>query len=269
MADQRELLRGEVEPVEEADGWRRGVSSISGTLVVPGDGGQHVGLEVGLVLPHPTDDRRVGQLDAGGALDVLEDPLEGEVVGAGLDPLRLQDLPSRPHDQGPQLVAAQPRLALSVNGPTGAGTARRPVPLHAMGPSWGRGAGVSNECRHAAVHPIVPIGRAVDRARQVTPGPELQLLLRIAGCGRYGSAGGGSRACVALAARRGGPDDPPPVPRVQRGTRRRTGRPVVRPACPPGAAVRRTVAACRRGIGSSPWTSVCNSCSTGRRSTTS
>ena len=97
-----------------------------------GDGHQHVGLEVGLVLPHPPDDRGIGEPQPGLLLHPFEDSLEGEVAGARLEALLVEDVPTRFQQGGAQLFPPLVRLGdfTHIGGPGDPGVGRPPCCLH-------------------------------------------------------------------------------------------------------------------------------------------
>jgi hypothetical protein len=70
---------------DRSDGHDRPIDLV--LVLVPGDGHQHLGLELGLVLPHPADHRSVGEPDAGVLLHPVENPLDGQHLGAGPEAL--------------------------------------------------------------------------------------------------------------------------------------------------------------------------------------
>ena len=61
--------------------------------------GQHIGLVLGLVLPHPSDDRGVGEPDPGAGLDPIEGTFERQVGRPDTEPLLGQDAAAGLHQE--------------------------------------------------------------------------------------------------------------------------------------------------------------------------
>ena len=120
------------------------VYSNSVAAVVGGDGDQDVGLVVGLVVPDPPDDGGVGQPEAGLLLHPVEDPFEGEGLGAGPQALLLQDGAPGVEQEDPELLfgsvcageraAISPTLGAGRPGLPGSSPSYRPLPPEPQNP---------------------------------------------------------------------------------------------------------------------------------------
>ena len=105
-ARESRLGRRQIEGGEQREGRPGRALEFAGRIAGRGDGRQHVDLVLGLVPPHPSDDRGVRQAHSRVRLHTGEHPLEGEVGDARTESLVVEDPTAGRHHEGAQLVLA-------------------------------------------------------------------------------------------------------------------------------------------------------------------